>query len=172
MSEFSESFHLRSDNQQDGVELLKKAGFKGAVFSPVRGWVTVIPDSGLLEAVEQMAAANKGLLLHYLYAEDHGWQFALYENDNQISKYECGWPDELVIEDSGVNQSAMVKLLAEESRQAEMENILHPEDLEAIIAYPPAYRFANLVGLEHYEWLAGSYLDNVEERDPNVIIVS
>jgi hypothetical protein len=36
---------------------------------------------------------------------------------------------------------------------------------------PPAYRFANLLGLEHYEWLSGGNFDGFEERDPNVIFV-
>ena len=72
MSEFSESFHLRSDCQQNGEDLLRRAGLTGAVFSPVRGWVTVVPESEMYEAVDQMVASNQGLLLHYLYAEDHG----------------------------------------------------------------------------------------------------
>ncbi|MHC4158697.1 MAG: hypothetical protein ACYSSO_06430, partial [Planctomycetota bacterium] len=88
MSEFSESFHLRSNSQQNGEDLLKRAGLKGAVFSPVRGWVTVVPESELYEAVDQMVGANQRVLLHYLYAEDHGWQFEVYEGSSAICKYE------------------------------------------------------------------------------------
>jgi len=172
MSEFSESFHLRSNSQQDGEDLLKRAGLKGAVFSPVRGWVTVVPDSELYEAVDQMIAANKGLLLHYLHAEDHGWQFALYKGNKAVCQYECGWDPELAINDSDMNQSVLVPLLVEESCERALESILHPADLDAVIMDPPAYRFANVVGLEHYEWLSGGYLDEVKERDPKVIIVS
>ena len=172
MSEFSESFHLRSDNQQDGENLLKRAGLTGAVFSPVRGWVTIVPESELYEAVDQMVAANQDLLLHYLHAEDHGWQFALYKNNSIICQYECGWESELTINDSDLNQAALVPLLIEKSREKVLENILYPPDLNAVIMDPPAYRFANLVGLEHYEWLSGGYLDEIKERDPKVIVVS
>ena len=172
MSEFSESFHLRSDSQQNGEDLLRRAALTGAVFSPVRGWVTVVPESEMYEAVDQMVASNQGLLLHYLYAEDHGWQFSLYKNNSIISQYECGWESELAINDSDLNQAALVSLLIEKSREKVLQNILYPPDLNAVIMDPPAYRFANLVGLEHYEWLAGGYLDEIAERDPKVIVVS
>lgn len=172
MSEFSESFHLRSDSQQNGEDLLRRAGLTGAVFSPVRGWVTVVPESEMYEAIDQMVAANQGLLLHYLYAEDHGWQFALYKNNSIVCQYECGWVSELAINDSDLNQAVLVSLLIEKSREKVLENILYPPDLNAIIMDPPAYRFANLVGLEHYEWLSGAYLDEIAERDPKVIVVS
>ena len=172
MSEFSESFHLRSDSQQNGEDLLRRAGLTGAVFSAVRGWVTVVPESELYEAVDQMVASNQGLLLHYLYAEDHGWQFELYEDSSTICKYECGWDPEFAINDSEMNQSVLVPLLVEKSCEGALESILHPADLEAVIMDLPAYRFANLVGLEHYEWLSGAYLDEIAERDPKVIVVS
>ena len=172
MSEFSESFHLRSDSQQNGEDLLRRAGLTGAVFSPVRGWVTVVPESEMYEAVDQIVASNQGLLLHYLYAEDHGWQFEVYEGSSTICKYECGWDAELAINDSEMNQSVLVPLLVEESCERALESILHPADLDAVIMDPPAYRFANVVGLEHYEWLSGGYLDEIEERDPKVIVVS
>jgi hypothetical protein len=96
----------------------------------------------------------------------------VYEGSSAICKYECGWDAELAINDSDMNQSVLVPLLVEESCERALESILHPADLDAVIMDPPAYRFANVVGLEHYEWLSGGYLDEVKERDPNVIIVS
>jgi hypothetical protein len=172
MSEFSESFHLRSDNQQNGEDLLRRAGLPGAVFSPVRGWVTVVPESEMCEAVDQMVTSNQGLLLHYLYAEDHDWQFALYKDNSVLCQYECVWDPEFAINDSDINQAMLVSLLIEKSREKVLENILYPQDLNAVMTDPPAYRFANLVGLEHYEWLSGGYLDGIAEREPKVIIVS
>jgi hypothetical protein len=171
MSEFSESFHVRSSKQADGVDLLRRAGLGGAVFSAVRGWVTVVPEGELCEAVDQMVGANQGILLHYLYAEDHGWQFELYENSSAICRYQCGWDPRFAIDDSEMNQSVVVPLLVEGSRERALEDILHPADVEAVIMEAPAYRFANAVGLEHYEWLSGRYLDEIEERDPSAIVV-
>ena len=172
MSEFSESFHLKTDSQQSGENLLRRACLTGAVFSPVRGWVTVVPESELEEAVDQMVTSNQGILLHYLYAEDNGWLFELYKNNSIICQYECAWESELAINDSDLNQAAFVSLLIEKSREKVLEDILYPPDLNAVIMDPPAYRFANLLGLEHYEWLSGGSLDGIEERDPKVIVVS
>ena len=43
MSEFSESFHLRSESQADGEGLLRRAGLTGAVINVVGLflWMTV-----------------------------------------------------------------------------------------------------------------------------------
>ncbi len=172
MSEFSESFHLRSESQADGEGLLRRAGLTGAVFSAVRGWVTIVPESDLYEAVEAMVAANEGVLLHYLHAEDHGWQFAVYEGSSGICRYECGWDPEFAFDDSELNQAVLVGLLTDKSLEDELESVLHPAGLDAIIMDTPAYKFANLIGLEHYEWLSGGYLDDIKERDPEVIVVS
>lgn len=171
MSEFSESFHLRSDSQEDGVELLRRAGLTGAVFSAGRGWVTVVVESELFEAVDQMVGANQGILLHYLYAEDHCWQFEVFEAGNAICQYNCAWIEDLDIYDSETDTSVLAGLLVEDSSEQALEDILHPADLDAIIDEPPAYRFAEAIGLQHYEWLGGGNLDGVEDRDPNVIMV-
>jgi hypothetical protein len=117
MSEFSESFHLRSDSQQDGEDLLRRAGFAGAVFSPMRGWVTIVPESELFEATDKMVASNQGLLLHYLYAEDHGWKFELYKNSSIISQYECGWESNLAVNDSDLNLASLVSLLIDKPKE-------------------------------------------------------
>jgi hypothetical protein len=45
MSEFSESYHLEADDQQDGLCLLRRANLEGFVFPPQYGWVTIIPRS-------------------------------------------------------------------------------------------------------------------------------
>jgi len=172
MSEFSESFHLRSDNQKDGEDLLKRAGLTGAVFCPVRGWVTIVPESELYEAVRPIVGVNQGLLLHYLYAEDHGWQFELYKEEKNICQYECGWDPEFAINDEKVDRVELLPLLIKADRGEDLENILHPSGLDAIITDPPAYRFARLIGLEHYEWLSGGYLDEVSQIDPKVKLVT
>jgi hypothetical protein len=173
MSEFSESFHLRSNKQQDGVNLLKRAGLSGVVFTPTNNWVTVVPEAGLLEAVEPMVRANRGTLLHYMCAEDHGWQFGIYKDTRPVCRYECGWDDELTIEDGDLDLEVIVELLKNRSQRAELEALLQPEDIDALLeGEPPAYQFANLLGLQHYEWLSGQYLDEgVDDRDPNAVTV-
>ena len=47
MSEFSESYHLRSERQDDAVELLRRAKLKGYVYPPTSGWVTFLAEQGV-----------------------------------------------------------------------------------------------------------------------------
>lgn len=174
MSEFSESFHLRSKNQQDGVNLLKRAGLAGVVFAPTNDWVTVVPEAGLLEAVEPMVRANQGTLLHYMCAEDHGWQFGIYKNTRPVCRYECGWDPDFEIKDDELDVDVVADLLRKKSQRDQLEAVLQPEGMDAVFDGDlPAYQFANLLGLKHYEWLSGQYLDEgVEDRDPNAVTVA
>ena len=75
MSEFSESYHLRSDRMEDAVELLQRAKLRGYVYQPVNGWVTFLAQDGVFEPDEKIVAAATKPLLHYVSAEDHGWSF-------------------------------------------------------------------------------------------------
>ena len=52
MSEFSESYHLRSERAQDAIDILKSAGKKGYVYEPINGWVTFLPEGGVFEPDE------------------------------------------------------------------------------------------------------------------------
>ena len=56
MSEFSESYHLRSERQEDAVELLRRAKLKGYVYQPVSGWVTFLAEQGVFEPSPTMMA--------------------------------------------------------------------------------------------------------------------
>lgn len=42
MSEFSESFHLKSDRLEEGVVLLEKVSLKGYVLPPHNNWVSYL----------------------------------------------------------------------------------------------------------------------------------
>lgn len=61
MSEFSESYHLRSNNTEDSVQLLKRSGLGGYVFPAQRGWVTMV--AGDVSSTSELALiqANHGL---------------------------------------------------------------------------------------------------------------
>lgn len=63
MSEFSESFHLRSEDRADGVDLLRRAKTTGYVFEPRDGWVTVLSPRGSMPGLgdreERVLAAAK-----------------------------------------------------------------------------------------------------------------
>jgi hypothetical protein len=99
VSEFSESYHLEADAQQDGIRLLQRAGLAGWVFPPkrrcpaTRGWVTILPRSRFGEPPVALIEANEGWLLQYLLDQDAGWMFAVYTGPILTSRYECRWLD-------------------------------------------------------------------------------
>ncbi len=160
MSEFSESFHLRAEKAEQGIEILKAAGFKGVVFQPENGWVTIVPQTTPLGAVRGMTSHNPGTLLHYVFGEDHGWTFSVYEYSKSVIHYECTWDSRLTIDDSQVDVQ-MLEVFVNPARLSELDDVLHPspEDVRSV-----HHRFADLVGLKHYEWLSGGYLDGIDQQ--------
>jgi len=93
VSEFSESYHLEADDQQAGVQLLRRANLDGFVFPPQRGWVTIIARSEFGAPPESLLEANQGRLLRWLLDQDAGWMFQLYTGPILASHYECRWLD-------------------------------------------------------------------------------
>ncbi len=154
MSEFSESFHLRTEDKNEGKELLKNIGASGIVFEPTNGWVTVIPEGELNSQIPAMSS-YKGTILHYMYAEDHAWMTNLFSDGNPISSFVCAWDPELYIEDASLNTEELSNFLVSPDSLPELENLFSLTDMETIFELNPAYTFAKLLGLEHYEWLAG-----------------
>lgn len=94
MSEFSESYHLRSTDIADGISLLRRAGLKGYVFPPQQGWVSIVAEENSFAPDQRIVSENQGSLLHYVSAEDHGWSFALFEHQRLVCGYDCGWDDD------------------------------------------------------------------------------
>jgi hypothetical protein len=95
MSEFSESYHLRSERTEDAVKLLRSAKRKGYVYQPVNGWVTFVAEGGNFEPDQKIIIAAHQPLLHFVSAEDHGWSFALFDLTKILSAYRCDWDNEI-----------------------------------------------------------------------------
>lgn len=88
MSEFSSSFHLRSNELRDGVELLRRARVPGFVHPQVNGWVPVVfPHGfGMEDKLDRILASNRGLAVHYDYAEDHGVRADAYRGSERVAQ--------------------------------------------------------------------------------------
>jgi hypothetical protein len=180
MSEFSESYHLQADDQQDGVHLLQRAHLDGFVFPPQRGWVTIIPRSEFGETPDDLVEANEGWLLRYLLDQDAGWMFQVYTGPILASCYECRWLDwndpeqRIKVDASGVDVEVVWTLTQRHNydpQLLQLQRILHPrivrrtsqetgEHYDDFVDWPAgetldnvAHAFARLVGLPHYEWL-------------------
>jgi|Tabmets5t2r1_1033131.scaffolds.fasta_scaffold12443_1 hypothetical protein len=189
MSEFSESYHLEADDQQDGLHLLQRANLEGFVFPPQHGWVTIIPRSEFGAPPQSLLEANEGCLLRYLLDQDAGWMFQLYTGPILACSYECRWLDwrawqsRITVDASGVDVE-LVWTLAQrhghDSRLLELERILRPrivrrsskergQHYDDFVDWPAgetldnvAYAFARLLGLSHYQWL--QWRDDLSEE--------
>jgi hypothetical protein len=87
MSEFSESYHLFSSNQEEGISLLRNAGIRGFVF----------PEE------------NK--LLHYIFAEDHGWSLSIFERTTKTFHYDCSWDEGVGNNYQEINKNKIVEII-------------------------------------------------------------
>lgn len=138
MSEFSEVYFLRSNEQDEAILLLKKAGVQGYVY-PVRdGWATFAANtSPLFKFSEKLKEANKGILMQFVNAEDHGWGFEVCVGNKSV----CGYYYE--IESEKINREIEEKefelLLKQEDgkfrvlkkyfdKKTKIEDIINPQD--------------------------------------------
>lgn len=160
MSEFSESYHLRSERTEDAITLLRRAGCKGYVCQASGGWVTFVADGGIFEPDELIVGAAEHPLLHYVHAEDHGWSFTLFDGTEVISACRCDWDEEMSIDRDLYSRSALQRFVKKENLPllAEFERHLGSGDMEGILEAEPIKTLAKALGLENYEWLSYSYI--------------
>jgi hypothetical protein len=160
MSEFSESYHLRSERAEDAVEVLRRARRKGYVYQPINGWVTFLAADGVFEPDKRIVAAAAHPLLHYVSAEDHGWSFTLYDRSKVVSSYRCDWDNDIRIDDSGYSRAALQQFVpsAQPALLDDFERRLHPNDFDELFEAEPSKLLAQALGLEHYDWLAYDYI--------------
>lgn len=170
MSEFSESYHLRADDQQAGVALLKRAGLAGFVFPPKQGWVTVLAEGSMFEPNHVLIAANEGVLLYYTNAEDHGWSFTIIRSSEAVSHFSANWEADEPYRDELLNAAAVCDLAQQacgvQRDPAELDGLLKPDDPFAWVetGESPAVMFARFIGLTNFEWLSYDYY--ARDHDP------
>lgn len=157
MSEFSQSYHLHTSDKEEAVSLLKRSGKHGYVFEPTNGWVTFVIADGDFSVDEVVMEQNTGTLVHYVYAEDHGWELLVYIKNKLVFDYNCAWEDELIIKAGRLDLNVIQNLIAEQGNAADnLESIFGIEDIEELFSLetPPAYMIADRLGIMHYEWLS------------------
>ncbi|MCD1259906.1 hypothetical protein B5M42_013800 [Paenibacillus athensensis] len=153
MSEFSESYHYRTSDPLIVKEILKNAQQEGYVLPPENGWVTFVVKDSQFEPLPAIVNHNPGMLLHYVYAEDHGYSVRLFDKSEEISQYFCDWDDEIRIRDDRFDLQPFFKngLLVEDS---ELEGLFSPASMDELFHHEPYYRIAQLLGLPYYEWFS------------------
>ncbi|WP_448532650.1 hypothetical protein [Parathermosynechococcus lividus] len=175
MSEFSESYHLRSEQQGDAIEILRSVQCNGYVYRPSNGWVTFLAEGSTFEPDERIVAAAVHPLLHYVYAEDYGWGFTLYNHGAVVSRYHCNWgDDELHVDDSEYSRANLQQVVPSVQLEVldDVEQWLHPHDIDELLTAEPAKLFAHAVGLVHYNWLSYDYIERDSANSPEVTWVA
>ena len=176
MSEFSESYHLKSKNPQDAVLLLQKANKKGYVFNESDGWVSFVVEGDAFIPNQSLISSNEGILFHFINAEDHGWEFTIYDKDKQISHYSCFWEEDISIDSSALNIEVISEILQwENEKTKDIKDILFVQDINEAFEKNVASSFAELMGLKNYEWISYDYVsgdtDSYTEQCPGIIEV-
>jgi len=175
MSEFSESYHLRSERAEDAIELLRRVKRRGYVYQPANGWVSFVAEDGDFEPDERIVAAASQPLLHFVSAEDHGWSFTLFERGKEVSSYGCEWENDVTADDSEYSREALQRLVpsADPELLDELERRFHPKEIDELLELNLPRLFAQALGLEHYEWFSYDYIASDSPDDhPDVTEVT
>ena len=93
MSEFSCSYHLKTESVDDCINLIKRANTTGFVFPARDGWISFVVDEPDFIFSKSLIDANDGILLNFINAEDHGWSFEVFNNSSKVCKFECDYDD-------------------------------------------------------------------------------
>lgn len=85
VSEVSESGHLRTNNPEHAVALLRRAKLPGYVFPEANGWVSFVCPPGDENRFD-LSQANERLLLLYELAADHGCWVTVYDKKKPVTR--------------------------------------------------------------------------------------
>ncbi len=169
MSEFSESYHLRTKDAEDAVKLLKKSGLNGFIFKEENGWVSFVVDGSEFKPNKKVLSENEGIIVHYANAENYGFFISIFNKNKLVSHYELIlWDEEIYndspkIKDEELDIDIMYQLIKQNIAEitiGELTSILYPDNLENIFDCNYAIRLANLIGLTNYSWTSYHYLAN------------
>lgn len=193
MSQFSVSFHLKTEDPQICVDMINSCGLKGYVFPQVNNWVSFVCEEEDITKNNSIIQANKGLLIYYYYAEDFGWGFSVFKLKKRICRYECMWSgpmldeygefvfdedgellelQDLKVEDADLKMNILFQLLDNDfNKMNYMKELLHPQSIEEAIQNNPSYNFAELLGIENFDWISYEYVSRNSEEFAGIIKV-
>ncbi|MCB9602153.1 MAG: hypothetical protein H6720_17680 [Sandaracinus sp.] len=163
MSEFSDSYHLLG-TRDDAVALLQRASARGAVLPGGGRFTTLVvhPKDGRL-----LEAANTGVLLHYLYAGDHGCWVQLRQGASLLDRLEQNWETGV----GAIDAAAWVR-----SGVCDLGSVAA---LKRWVTSPVAYdeerySVAEVLGLTHFQRLSSSDFclpDQLEDHSDDLVWV-
>lgn len=167
MSEFSESFHLMTLEQSKAVTFVRNAEMSGYVYSEKNGWVTFVVEDRGKNVDEKLSELNPGILIYYVYLEDHMWILKIYNKDELVFDYEADWAGEsLVIKKRLFDLEILHELIMQQGNSTEdIEQIFDFKSNEINYENPPPYLIAKRLGLENFEWISSDTLSSLDEKE-------
>jgi hypothetical protein len=169
VSEFSESFHFRTSRRDALIARLKDAKQAGLVFPASGLWTAFVPfaqspdyrskGGPSREYAPFLSELTGQTVLHFLYAEDHGWTFALYDAGAEVGKYACWWDPEFSIE----SEIDLASLMNFASDADDLKHLLSPVSAHDARVSGPAQRFARCMGLGEVAWLSPDYVQSAPD---------
>ncbi|MFD0589271.1 hypothetical protein ACFQZE_14875 [Paenibacillus sp. GCM10027627] len=163
MSEFSSSYHFKTDDRAKAVELIKNSGNRGFAFEETNGWVSFLIEGPLFDIHPSVIQSNPGLIVHYMYAEDHGWQFRVFNKQELAFEYKCDWTDEIVEEKTLFDLTIIKELIASHGNSSDGIEELFDISKYDFEEQPAAYTLAEELGLIHYQWLSADDIGNLAD---------
>lgn len=152
MSEYSESYYLRSEEQNEGVQLLERARLHGYVFPPSGGWVQILADGPKVVPNIRLLGVNSGILLHYVVPDGVSVSLEVYEG--QVPRFRFGKDDsgEVVTDAAGCDPGQLGEVIGLSTPQVqEFSTIACCRDLASIAKGSSiAHRLAMCLGLQNF----------------------
>ena len=154
MSDYSAAYHRKTTNTQQVKDILQRANMSGCFFQPSNGWTTFMTEEETFVAEESIIQANQEVLLFFYRTNDRLlWGFSIYQGPKLVGSYAIFENDEEELEIENTTTPDALALIVDSENLTELVRVLNPSDNEA--AYEKwDYAFAELVGLEHIEWVS------------------
>lgn len=124
----------------------------GYVYEETNGWVTFTVEYRGKHVDDIISELNPGLLVYYVYLEDHMWIFKIYNKNELVFDYEADWAGEgLVIEKKLFDLEVLEELVIQQGNSIDdLEQIFDFKDEEINYENPPAYLIAQKLGLANF----------------------
>jgi hypothetical protein len=160
MSDFTAFYSLKTTDQAEAVELLKRANRKGYVFPQTGKWVSFVADANEFKADPKVTSFNEGILLHYTRTDDFfGWGFSIFNGPQCVCQFDIAdFGEGIRIKDKDFNSESL-ELIVDSDKVDRIKEILYPESTEEAYKIKPDYVFAELVGLHPVEWISWGIVD-------------
>lgn len=173
MSEFSESYHLKGNDINSAIQIIKKTSSPGFVGKLCDNWLTLVPESAICgyDFNEKLIENNEGIIFHYVFPEDHGFVFRLFKENSLVCEYSIDVNEgdlDAGRDMSNLNSALFTELTGIAMSAVEFEMLLQPKTWDEYFSLPD--KLMELLGIpvEAYKWLSYHYCELNKEDNPEL----